>query len=41
MSEITAFIEKIVSSVGSSENSSEAYIDLASLVGREAAKKPS
>lgn len=41
MSEIAAFIEKIVASVGSSENSTEAYVDLASLVGREAAKKPS
>lgn len=40
MSKISEYIQKIVASVGSSENSTEAYTDLASIVGREAAKKP-
>lgn len=40
MSKISEYIQKIVASVGSSETSSEAYTDLASIVGREAAKKP-
>lgn len=41
MSEIATFIEKIVASVGSSETSTEAYTDLAGLIGKEAAKRPS
>jgi hypothetical protein len=41
MSEIASFIEKIVASVGSSETSTEAYTDLAGLIGKEAAKRPS
>lgn len=40
MSKISEYIQKIVASVGSSENSSEAYTDLAGIVGREAAKRP-
>lgn len=40
MSKISEYIQKIVASVGSSETSSEAYTDLAGIVGREAAKKP-
>lgn len=40
MSKITEYIQKIVASVGSSENSSEAYTDLAGIVGREMAKRP-
>jgi hypothetical protein len=40
MSKISEYIQKIVASVGSSENSTEAYTDLAGIVGREAAKKP-
>jgi hypothetical protein len=40
MSKISEYIQKIVASVGSSENSSEAYVDLAGIVGREAAKRP-
>lgn len=40
MSKISEYIQKIVASVGSSESSSEAYTDLAGIVGREAAKKP-
>lgn len=41
MSKITEYIEKIVASVGDAENVTEAYTDLAGIVGREAAKKPS
>ena len=41
MSKVSEYIQKIVSSIGSSETSSEAYVDLAGLVGREAAKRPS
>ena len=41
MSKISDYIQKIVASVGSSETSSEAYIDLAGIVGREAVKRPS
>ena len=40
MSKISEYIQKIVASVGSSETSSEAYTDLAGIVGREVAKKP-
>ena len=40
MSKISDYIQKIVASVGSSENSTEAYTDLAGIVGREAAKRP-
>lgn len=40
MSKISEYIQKIVASVGSSETASEAYTDLAGIVGREAAKKP-
>lgn len=40
MSKISDYIQKIVASVGSSESSTEAYTDLASIVGREAAKRP-
>lgn len=40
MSKISEYIQKIVASVGSSETSSEAYIDLAEIVGREMAKRP-
>ena len=40
MSKISEYIQKIVTSIGSSENSSEAYVDLAGIVGREAAKRP-
>lgn len=40
MSKISEYIQKIVASVGSSENSSEAYTDLAGIVGRDTAKKP-
>jgi hypothetical protein len=40
MSKISEFIQKIVASVGSSETSSDAYVDLASIVGREATKRP-
>lgn len=40
MSKISEYIQKIVASVGSAETSSEAYTDLAGIVGREAAKKP-
>lgn len=40
MSKISEYIQKIVASVGSSENSTEAYTDLAGIVGREAAKRP-
>lgn len=40
MSKISEYIQKIVASVGSSENSSEAYTDLAGIVGRGAAKRP-
>lgn len=41
MSKISDYIQKIVASVGSSETSSEAYTDLAGIVGREQAKRPS
>lgn len=41
MSKISDYIQKIVASVGSSETSSEAYTDLAGIVGMEAAKRPS
>lgn len=41
MSKISDYIQKIVASVGSSETSSEAYTDLAGIVGIEAAKRPS
>lgn len=40
MSKISDYIQKIVASVGSSESSTEAYTDLAGIVGREAAKRP-
>jgi hypothetical protein len=40
MSKISDYIQKIITSVGSSESSTEAYTDLASIVGREAAKRP-
>lgn len=40
MSKIADYIQKIVASVGSSENSNEAYTDIAGIVGREQAKKP-
>lgn len=40
MSKISEYIQKIVASVGSSENSNEAYTDIAGIVGREQAKKP-
>lgn len=40
MSKISEYIQKIVASVGSSETSSDAYVDLAGIVGREAAKRP-
>jgi hypothetical protein len=40
MSKIADYIQKIVTSVGSSQSSSEAFVDLASLVGREQAKRP-
>lgn len=40
MSKISDYIQKIIASVGSSESSTEAYADLASIVGREAAKRP-
>lgn len=40
MSKISDYIQKIIASVGSSESSTEAYTDLASIVGREAAKRP-
>lgn len=40
MSKISDYIQKIVASVGSSESSTEAYTDLAGLVGREMAKRP-
>lgn len=40
MSNISDYIQKIVASVGSSESSTEAYTDLAGIVGREAAKRP-
>ena len=41
METINDYIMQIVSKVGSAQTSQEAYIDLASYVGREAAKKPS
>ena len=41
MSKISDYIQKIIASVGSSETSSEAYTDLAGIVGREQAKRPS
>lgn len=41
MSKVVDYIQKIVASVGSSETSTEAYTDIAGIVGREAAKKPS
>lgn len=40
MSKISDYIQKIVASVGSSESSTEAYTDLAGIVGREMAKRP-
>lgn len=40
MSKISDYIQKIIASIGSSESSTEAYTDLASIVGREAAKRP-
>lgn len=40
MSKISDYIQKIVASVGSSESSTEAYTDLAGIVGRETAKRP-
>lgn len=41
MSKVAEYIQKIMQSVGNSETSSEAYTDLAGIVGREAAKRPS
>jgi len=41
MSKITDHIQKIIATVGTTSTTSEAYQDLASYVGREAAKKPS
>jgi hypothetical protein len=41
MSKISKHIEEILKSIGTSETSSEAYVDLAGIVGREAAKRPS
>lgn len=41
MSKIVEYIQKIITSVGSSETVQEAYIDLASILGKELAKKPS
>lgn len=38
---IQEYLQKVISMVGDSETSSEAYTTLASIVGREAAKKPS
>lgn len=40
MSKIADYIQKIVASVGTSESSTEAYTDLAGIVGREMAKRP-
>lgn len=40
MSKISEYIQKIVTATGTAENTNEAYIDLASYIGREAAKKP-
>lgn len=40
MSKINDYIQKIVETVGDSENTQEAYIDLAGYIGKEAAKKP-
>lgn len=41
MQNINGYIMQIISKVGSAQTAQEAYIDLASYVGREAAKKPS
>jgi hypothetical protein len=41
MSKVVDYIQKIVTTVGSSETQTEAYTDIAGIVGREAAKKPS
>lgn len=41
MQNINDYIMQIISKVGSAQTAQEAYIDLASYVGREAAKKPS
>jgi hypothetical protein len=39
-SKISEYIHKIIESVGTSGTSTEAYTDLAGIIGREAAKKP-
>ena len=41
MQKINDYIMNIIQKVGSAETTEEAYIDLASYIGREAAKKPS
>jgi hypothetical protein len=40
MAKISEYVQELLKTVGSSETVNEAYTDLAGIVGREAAKKP-